>query len=435
MRTVTNIYKIRMKLLYVKNQNWSEQQTLLDPYITQCKKVIDLQDYTSAEASLCLPSDKKIVSDVMAMVDKKKTSNLRYIIVVGIGGSNLGSKAIYDALYGSTDQFMPERYPKMIFLDTIDAKTYKALFAFLMKNVIKEDEFLISIISKSGGTTESLVNAEILLSDIKKSFSQWKKRCVIITDTNSKLWIEGKRLGIDILDIPKKVGGRYSIFSAVGLFPLAVAGVDIQSLMKGAETMRNNCTLHSNENISRISAIFQYVYLQKGRTTHTSFYFHPELESLGKWYRQLTGESVGKEKKGITPLVSMGSVDHHSMVQLYFGGPPDKTTEIIYSTKTEDYPIPKDSLFPSLSTTEGKNTSEVMSAIQKGTVSAYKLQNEPYFEIVLDGINEYELGSYMQYKMMEIMYLAHLMQINAFDQPQVELYKIETKKILSKKDI
>jgi len=424
-----------MKLLYSNKQDWSKQEAILVSYINHCKSVIDSQNYESVEASLCLPSDKKILSDVMAIVKKKKTQSLKYIIIIGIGGSNLGSKAVYDALYGSTDQFNPERYPKMIFLDTIDEKVQNKFSEFIKKNIINEEELLISIISKSGGTTESLVNTEIFLSQIKELFPQWKDRCVIITDTKSKLWIEGRRLGIDILDIPNKVGGRYSIFSAVGLFPLAMAGVDVQSLLKGAEEMRKNCILESSNNHARTSAIFQYIYSQQGRTIHNSFYFHPELESLGKWHRQLTGESLGKEKKGITPLVSIGSVDHHSMVQLYWGGPSDKTTEIVYSTKTEKCSIPKESLFPSLTTTEGKNTSEVMSAIQKGTVLTYEKQNEPYFEIVFDGINEYEIGSYMQYKMMEIMYLACLMGINAFDQPQVELYKIETKKILSKKDI
>jgi len=144
------------------------------------------------------------------------------------------------------------------------------------------------------------------------------------------------------------------------------------------------------------------------------------------------GESIGKEKKGITPIVSIGSVDHHSMVQLYWGGSQDKTTEIIYAKKSQDCFVPQEALFPTLSNTKGKNTSEIVSAIRKGTALAYKKQMEPFFEIEFDEINTYEMGGYMQCKMLEIMYLAKLLGVNAFDQPQVELYKIETKKILAK---
>ena len=415
-----------MKLIYTKKQDLSKQEALLALYIKHCKTVIDSQDYESPEASLCLLTDKRIIEEVMEMVRKKKTPELKYVIVIGIGGSNLGTKAIYEALSGQI---------KMFFLDTIDPKAIITFLQFVDREVKSKNEFIISIISKSGGTTEPLVNAEILLGHIKKRFSNWNERCVIITNPNSALSLEGKRLEIDILEMPIKVGGRYSVFSAVGLFPLMMAGIDVTSLLKGAVDMRNNCISESSENYARSSSILQFLYWKQGRGIHNSFFFHPELESLGKWYRQLMGESIGKDKKGITPLVSIGSVDHHSMVQLYWGGPADKTTEMVYSIKTEECPIPDEALFPSLNTFQGKETSEIMAAIQKGTVKAYEKQNEPYFEVVLDEINEYELGAYMQYKMMEIMYLAHLMQINAFDQPQVELYKVETKNILTKKDI
>jgi glucose-6-phosphate isomerase len=247
------------------------------------------------------------------------------------------------------------------------------------------------------------------------------------------MWKEGLRLGIDLLSIPKQVGGRYSVLSPVGLFPLAMANINVESLLKGAEEMRNICLENSSENYALNSSVFQFLFWKQGKSIHNSFYFHPELESLGKWYRQLMGESIGKDQKGITPIVSIGSVDHHSMVQLYWGGPADKTTEIVYSQKTQDCIIPTEQLFPSLSSTKGKNTSEIVAAIQQGTSLTYDRQKQPHFEIVFDGINEHELGAYMQYKMIEILYLARLMNINAFDQPQVELYKTETRKILANK--
>ncbi len=422
-----------MKIIYSKNRDWEAEESQLAPYIAHCREVIRSRDFESLEASLCLPSDNQTLTQVLGMVKKKNTATLKYVIVVGIGGSNLGTKSIYDALSGSIDQLTPDRFPKMFFLDTIDPKVNMAFLNYAKNNFKTEDEFIISIISKSGGTTEPLVNAEILLADFATHFPKWKDRCVIITDSNSKLEQEGKRLGIDVLSIPKKVGGRYSVFSAVGLFPLAMAQIDIKSLLKGAEEMRDQCMTDSPENYARFSSIFQYLNWKAGKNIHNSFFFHPELESMGKWYRQLMGESLGKEQMGITPIVSVGSVDHHSMVQLYWGGPKDKTTELVYSLKPQEYTVPEKPLFAALSTTEGRQVSDIMQAIQKGTAIAYEKQKEPYFEVVFDEINEYELGQYLQYKMVEMVYLANLMGINAFDQPQVELYKIETKKILAEK--
>lgn len=421
-----------MKLNFHEDLSNSIEIKKLESYIAHCKQVVETKDYLSLEASLCVPSDEIIMKEARQMCEKKKTKELKYNIVIGIGGSNLGTKAIYDALFGSVDNLQPERNPKMYFLDSIDPKATQALVDFIHKHATKSDEFIISIISKSGTNTEPLVNAEILLGTLKTKFSNWKERCVIITDENSKLWNEGKSMGIDVLSIPKQVGGRYSVFTAVGLFPLIMNGINIDLVLKGAQEMREEC-LSLKDNNAANSSIFHYLNMLKGKSIHNSFYFHPELESLGKWYRQLVGESIGKEGKGITPMVSIGSVDHHSMVQLYWGGPSDKTTEIVYAKKSESCSVPQDLVFPSLSKTQGKNTSEIVSAIRQGTVIAYQKQNQPYFEVIFEEINEYELGAYMQYKMMEIMYLAHLMEIKAFDQPQVELYKIETRKILERK--
>jgi len=422
-----------MKFNFKEKLVIDEEVKKLSVYIKRCKQVVDANEYSADEASLCLPSDSHILSQVEEMVKKKKTAELKYIITIGIGGSNLGTKAVYDALYGSVDTFTPERYPKMIFLDTIDPKANKKFIEFAQTHITNENEFIISIISKSGTNTEPLVNTEIFLGDLKKRISNWKDRCVIITDENSSLWNEGLKIGVDVLSIPKQVGGRYSVLSAVGLFPLLMEGIDIKSLLQGAKQMRDICLEESSENNALNSSVFQYLNWKKGRGIHNSFYFNPELESLGKWYRQLMGESIGKEKKGITPIVSIGSVDHHSMVQLYWGGPQDKTTEIVYSQKTSDCFAPSNLLFPTLSTIQGKNTSEIVSAIQKGTSLAYENQNEPYFEISFDEISVFEIGAYIQYKMVEMMYIAQLLEVNAFDQPQVELYKIETKKILEAK--
>lgn len=422
-----------MKLLLQKQYENEKEKKLLLPYIEHCKQVVETTDYNSAEASLCLPSDEKIIASVQVMVQMKKTSNLKYVIVIGIGGSNLGTKAVYDALYGDVDILAPDRFPKMIFLDTTDPEFLHSFILFFQNNISSPEELIVAVISKSGGTTEIIANTEIVFGEMKRKFPTWKERVVIISDENSPLWKESQRLGISMLSIPKNVGGRYSVLSAVGLFPLGAVGIDIRSLLQGAKDMRQLCLTASDENPSLESSIFQYIHWKANRTTHNSYFFHKEFESLGKWYRQLTGESLGKDKKGITPILSIGSVDHHSMVQLYWGGIDDKTTEFIYTKKSVSQIVPQEKQLPSLNVVAGKETSEIMMAIIQGTARAYQNVKRPYFEVELEDVSSYEMGAYMQYKMMETLYIAQLFGINAFDQPQVELYKIETKKILEKK--
>ena len=405
----------------------------LSEYINRCRTGVKMRDYKMDEASLCLPDDKDIVKKVKELVQKKKTKKLKYIIDIGIGGSNLGTKAIYDALYGAVDLFQPARHPKILFLDTTDPEFIAQFAEFMEKSVDSADEVLINIISKSGGTTETAVNGEIAITLLKNKFINWKERCIVTTDKSSQLWDNAIALGIEVLEIPKKVGGRYSIFSSVGLFPLALCGIDIEKLLQGATRMRDAClNLEDGQNNALSSAVILNEHLQKGCAINDNFYFHMELESLGKWYRQLMGESTGKNGKGLTPTVSMGSVDLHSVVQLYLGGPKNKLTSFIYTNTFKEYNLPITNTLTHIKEIEGKPVGHIMNAIQQGTIQAYKNLSLPYTETLLEGINEEEIGGYMQFKMMEIMFLGALMQINAFDQPQVELYKTETKKILAR---
>ena len=204
--------------------------------------------------------------------------------------------------------------------------------------------------SKSGGTTETIANFEILLNILKKYKKKYEKYVVVTTDKDSKLWNLSLKKGFDTLEIPKKVGGRFSVLSSVGLFPLGIIGVDIYQLLKGAKLMKNSC-LNKNiiKNPAALSASLIYLHRLNDIKIHDLFIFNYDLESLGKWYRQLMGESIGKEYdknmirvfEGITPTVSIGSTDLHSMAQLYLGGPYDKFTTFVRIEKNrEEIDIP-----------------------------------------------------------------------------------------------
>ncbi len=404
----------------------------LDEYKEHLKSVIETGNYEAAESSINLPTDNTLLRNVMVLVEKKKTDTLKYVVVVGIGGSNLGTKAVYDALHGYYDIFEPKRFPKMIFLDTQD-ETVLSKVVPLLSSCSSKEEFLINAISKSGGTTETMTNLEVLSSSLSQKFSDITDRIVFTTDEGSNMHKKATELGIDALLMPKQVGGRFSVLSAVGLFPLALAGFDIAGLRLGAANMRDICgkRVFSDDNPAMISASILYMLSLQGKNINDNFTFLPQLESLGKWYRQLMGESVGKDGKGITPTVSVGSTDLHSVGQLYLGGPKDKITTFIYSTEElTNLAVEGELRYNLVPVIKEKKIHSIMNAIVQGTKIAYKNQELPYMEIGFEKLDEESLGEFIQFKMIEMMYLGHLMDVNTFDQPHVELYKIETKKIL-----
>lgn len=415
----------------------------LKEYIAYLEDVARRNDYSFFESSINLPFDSKLLSKVKDIISRKNTGKLKYVIVIGIGGSNLGTIAIYEALYGKLDGFLKTRLPKLLFADTVSARLLKDIKEILETNVQNPEEILVNVISKSGTTTETIAHFESIFDLLKRRFENVSERFVITTDYQSKLWTEGEKQGFALLDIPQKVGGRYSVFSAVGLFPLILAGIDVNNLLKGAADMREIC-LHEDlkHNLALVSAILLYLHHKNGITISNNFFFNPELESVGKWYRQLMGESIGKEKDiknnvvhtGITPTIAIGSTDLHSLSQLYLGGPRDKFTTFVYaSDKDVGVRVPKEAVLSGLvEGIAGKSFSQLMEAIFEGVKIAYQKNKLPFVEILLPKVSEYTLGQYLQFKMMEMMYLGKLMNVNAFDQPNVESYKVETRRILNR---
>ncbi len=426
--------------MYFKYQNTTnleehqiaETGKTLDTYRDHLVNVMESGNYEAAESSINLPTDDTLLKNVQELVEKKKTEILKYIIVIGIGGSNLGTKAIYDAIHGYYDLLEPDRFPKMIFLDTQD-ETILSKVVPLLSSCTSKDELLINAISKSGGTTETMTNLEVLSSSLSQKFPDIADRIVFTTDEGSNMHKKAAELGIDVLLMPKQVGGRFSVLSAVGLFPLALAGFDIDKLRRGAANMRDICgkRVFFEDNPAMASASILYLLSQQGKNINDNFIFLPQLESLGKWYRQLMGESVGKNGKGITPTVSIGSTDLHSVGQLYLGGPKDKITTFVYATENlNGTTVPEELTYNLVPVIKGKKIHSIMNAIVQGTKIAYKNQHIPYMEIGFEKIDEEALGEFLQFKMIEMMYLGKLMEVNTFDQPHVELYKVETKKIL-----
>lgn len=408
----------------------------LAQYTARLQHIHDSGVYEELESSLNLPGDAELLAAVKKVADEKVTPALKYSIVVGIGGSNLGTKAIYDAKFGYRDLMEPQRFPKMLFAETTDPEWLAALRT-LLATLDAPEEVLVTLISKSGGTTETLANFEILMQALTAKFGDASKRVVAITDEGSKLWEAAEVHNMARLAIPKPVGGRYSVLSAVGLLPLMSVGIDVEAVRRGATDMLGQCL--NGDNLAAKSAAVLAAQNENGYHINDNFFFHPELESVGKWYRQLMGESVGKETSlsgetvhaGITPTVSLGSTDLHSVGQLYLGGPKDKLTTFVSTQKSAAVAVPPTRVLPELvPMINGKSAADIMHAILEGVKVAYQKAELPFMEVVLEDTNEHSLGAYLQLKMLEMMYLGQLLNVNSFDQPNVEAYKIETKQIL-----
>jgi len=410
-------------------------------------EIINIKDsldheYEDKYGSINLPNDYDMVKKIKNLIEIKKKLNPKYIIVIGIGGSNLGTLAIQEALLGKYYNLKDSNI-KIFYADTVDSDQLNDIIDIIEPALKKGEKILINCISKSGGTTETISNFEIFIDIIKKYIKEYKKYIIVTTDEDSKFWRFAKEKGFDVLGIPKNVGGRYSIFSAVSLFPLGLIGLNIDKILEGALAMRDIClSLDIDKNIASRSACYIYKYYKMGFNIHDLFLFSPDFESIGKWYRQLIGESIGKEYSkdnkqifcGITPTVSIGSTDLHSMAQLYLGGPYDKFTTFIRINKNKStLKLPNFDEYSTLvNNIQLKKISEIMDAIFYGTKKSYQKGKRPFLEIVFPDKYESSIGQFLQYKMIEIMYLGFLLNVNPFDQPNVEDYKNETKSVLEK---
>lgn len=401
----------------------------LAPYVKQLREVVARHEWGASEASLNLPTDHATRVAVEAVRKKFVFPDLRWVVVVGIGGSSLGTEAIYEAIMGRFDR-VTGRYPKLLCLDTCDPTSIETATELLSS--LAPSQFVCVFVSKSGTTTETLVNIQALCDAWGKKVP--RDRFVVISGDGSPLTAWAKENRVSWLPIPEKVGGRFSALSAVGLLPLSLLVPGAwHELLDGARTMVDRCvaTHQAEKNPAVTSAAVLFAHTEAGMAFSDLFLFEPSLRALGLWYRQLFGESIGKTTKALIPTVSVGSTDLHSVGQWYLGGPNNGVTTFVSVKKSgEESPLrdgPFSAVVPGLS---GKKPSEVMHAILSGTMRAYSERKRPFMHVEFDSVSMREVGAFMQFKMIEEMLLARLMKINAFDQPAVESYKEHTRQLL-----
>jgi len=398
--------------------------------------------YETKYAPLTLPLDYSTLENVKEVIAEKKKLAPDYLIVIGIGGSNLGTMAVQEAILGKMYNLL-EPETKVLYADTVDTESIRDIKKIIEPQLRQGKKVMINVISKGGNTTETIANFEVLLEPLIRFKKNYEKYVIATTNEDSKLWKLSKEKGFTTLAIPQKVGGKYSVFSPVGLFPLGILNIDLDFLFLGASTaLKHGLKRNIYENPAMLSAAIQYYHYKKGKNISDLFLFSNNLEGVGKWYRQLMAESLGKryslKKKeirvGMTPTVSIGSTDLHSVAQLYLGGPFDKLMTLVGIEKSsERITVPNLPDYNQLvEDINGRSLDEIMSAILQGVKIAFSKEKKPFIDITLPDKSERSIGEFMQFKMLEVMYLASLLDVNPFDQPNVEDYKKETRAVLKK---
>lgn len=361
-------------------------QETLQTYLKQLKKIADQEGYTTEESFLHLPFDAAILEQVKTTISQAdlNPANLKHIIAIGIGGSCLGAKAIYDALK------LERTLPQMHFLDQVEPDIISQIIDQIKD--CKKDEVAILNISKSGTTIETAINYALLKEVLPNN-----KAYIEFFITGDSSPITPNKL---VLTLPNNVGGRFSALTSVGLLPLELAGVDTKALLEGArEATEEIFSTKQDELIDSVLQIFEAY--TKGKEVYNMFVFSKELISWAEWQKQLIGESLGKDGKGLLPMISVGSRDLHSLQQFFVGGKQITQHEII--------------------SVKGKN--QYQDIIKDAVLEIYEEENIPCRETVLETLNENNLGEFMQTKFFETLLLAKLLDVNPFGQPDVEGYK------------
>lgn len=357
---------------------------------------------------------------------KEKSGKYKHIIILGIGGSALGPLCLQQSLKHLYENNLNNETPKLYVLDNIDPTMIQEI-----NDVIEPATTLFIVITKSGTTPETLSQYFYFRKIIEEKNLEGKEHFVFITDPQKGLLREiANNEGITTFEIPENVGGRFSVLTAVGLLPAALIGIDIGKLMEGAEKMRDRVLSENfEENLAYQLALIQFLLSQKGKFINILMPYSQKLFRLADWYRQLLAESIGKtEEIGLTPVNALGVTDQHSQLQLYNDGPNDKLIIFIEVEKlAQEIMIPENSV-PFL-----KNISfnKLIATEKTGTEKALTQKNRPNITIGIDEVNAFTLGELFMLFEGSIAFLGELYNIDAFDQPGVELSKNLTREMLS----
>ena len=331
----------------------------------------------------------------------KKFKNSSEYRIIGMGGSSLGAQAIYDFL-----NFKIKK--KFVFVDN------------LKKNYSKKNKnYTNLVISKSGNTIETIVNANLL---IKK-----KDRNIFITeDKNSYLHILAERLKADIVHHNDYIGGRYSVLSEVGMLPAELMGLNVNNFKQLNNLIKNKSFF--NALISNVSSTLYFIKNKKFNSVIINY--DEKSENLFKWYQQLIAESLGKQNKGLLPIISSMPKDNHSVMQLYLDGFKNNFFTFFYVNERQSEKLNNSQILSTKDYLKNKNLQDIIFAQKKATENVFNKKNIPFRSFEIKKRNEKTLGELFCFFILETILIGKSLNLNPYDQPAVELIKQETKKLL-----
>ncbi len=344
--------------------------------------------------------------------------NFDYFVLIGIGGSSLGAEMLFNSLTDVNYNLFNK--PKFFVMDNVDPEKFHSIL-----QQIEIEKTCFNVVSKSGSTVETIANFGVVFEILKKHLGdKWKEHLIFTTDPEKGFLRKfGEENGIKTLDIPKPVGGRFSVFTPVGLLPAAVVGIDIDEVLKGARKMDLICSIeeHVEHNPAYLIALTHYIAnMRRGKTISVMMPYGERLSSFVDWYRQLWAESLGKDGLGQTPVKAIGTIDQHSQIQLYRDGIRDKIITFIQIEKMSvDYKIPED-IPEDISYLSGHSLHEIMNKELIGTKAALIKSKVPNITIVLDKVNPYNIGMLVYLYELATGFSGYLYKVNPFDQPAVE---------------
>ena len=329
----------------------------------------------------------------------KKNFNFR---VIGMGGSILGTKAIYE--------FLSEKIKKKFsFIDNLQPK----------KKINKKKNTINLIVSKSGNTIETIVNANLLINKNDDN--------IFITENKkSYLYLLGEKLKSDIIHHNNFIGGRYSVLSEVGMLPAELMGLNPNKFRSLNDLVKNKKFI--NTLISNVNSIIYFIKNKKYNSIIINY--DKKSESLFNWYQQLIAESLGKKKKGLLPIVSNMPKDNHSVMQLYLDGFKNNFFTFFYVKEKNSLKINDNEILLSQKYLKGKDIDSIIYAQKKATENVFKKKKIPFRSFEIKKRDEKSLGELFCFFILETILIGKTLNLNPYDQPAIELIKKETKKLL-----
>lgn len=379
--------------------------------------------------------------DILPQLDRieKTARHLRSVsdttVVIGIGGSYLGARAVIEALSHSFSPLLKTKHHDVIFAGQNICEDYMSD----LLEILEGRNYSVIAISKSGTTTEPAIAFRILKDHLERKVGKTVAADRIIAITDEKrgaLRSMAETNGYETFIIPDNVGGRYSVLTPVGLLPIAVSGLDIRMVVRGAKVLeeltRNNKNAVSNPAL--LYAAARNILLQNGKSIEIMVGFTPKLHFMSDWWKQLYGESEGKDGKGIFPAAVDMTTDLHSLGQYIQDGQRilfETMISVSQPVKRLTIPLEKDDS-DQLNYIAGKRLSEVNHNAELGTAMAHNDGNVPIINITIPSLDEYYIGQMIYFFEIACAVSGYILDVNPFDQPGVEAYKKNMFALLNK---